>query len=47
MADKSTALAHLVEAKKTLNQDYANIAQLEKEHVFDKSIAIAQKKVSR
>jgi len=42
--DKSTALAHLVEAKKTLNQDYANIAQLEKEHVFDKSTAIAQKK---
>ena len=42
---KSSALAALVEAKKTLNQDLANIEQLERERVFDKAEAAAQKKV--
>ena len=35
-----------VEAKKTLNQDLDNIAQLEKEKVFDKTAAAAQRKVT-
>lgn len=42
---KSAALSQLVEAKKTLNQDLANIEQLEREKVFDKAEAAAQKKV--
>ena len=42
---KSAALSQLVEAKKTLNQDLANIEQLEREKVFDKAEAAVQKKV--
>jgi len=42
--DASTALKLLVEARNTLDQDLANISRLEKDKVFDKASAAAQKK---